>query len=368
MLTRIYLSLLKIVPITFRDTPDIFVSVIVACRNEEHNIVHLLHEISMQNFDPGRFEVIVIDDNSTDKTIEVTSGFEGIKNLILLKNKGRGKKRAIRTGVDASHGELIVTTDADCLPGREWLTSIASFYLLRRPDLIICPVELTEKPGFFNNFQQLEFLGLQGVTAGTASLDNPVMCNGANLAFTKEVYLSNSENLHEELISGDDIFLLHSIKRDKNRKIMWLEARDAIIRTALSDNVRSFLKQRARWISKSGSISDATTIMTAIVTFVTILLFALLPFAGIIDTRFLPVFAVAFILKSIPDYLVIKTTATRYGLAVAMRWFLPSQLIYPFYVLLVLLVFSVGRGVRVSQPPPRLRLTKRSRTMTLGKW
>ncbi len=341
LLLKVYRGLLSIRPDGPYDFAGIFASVIIACRDEENNLPVLLHDLSLQEYDPELFEVIVIDDKSSDKTFEIASGFNGLRNLKVLKNTGTGKKRAIRTGILASGASLIITTDADCRLGRGWLSTITSFYAKNNPEMIICPVKLESKSGFFQRFQELEYLSLQGVTAGTAGEGNPVMCNGANLAFTKEVYIKNSGNLHDEMPSGDDVFLLHSIKRDTANKIMWLESMEAIVTTRLQNKAGSYIRQRVRWISKAGAYKDTFTRLLAIVTFVTILFQWFLLAAGFFDPVFLPVLLAAFLLKSLPDFLILFNTASRYGRKRLLNIFLPAQIIYPAYVLSVFFFYLI---------------------------
>lgn len=312
LLLKIYMSLRKIQPYHPHKTSDVFVSVIVACRNEEKNLHSLLSDLAAQDYNPGLFEVIIIDDNSTDSTIKIASGYTGIKNLKVLSNPGAGKKKLIKTGIEACIGELVITTDADCRMGIKWMKTISSFYSEHRPQMILGPVAIEGTKGFFNRFQELEFLSLQGVTAGTAVDRNPVMCNGANLAFTKEVYNLSSANLHEEKVSGDDIFLLHSIKGKKGNKILWLESPDALATSETSKTLSSFLQQRARWISKAGSYNDRYTQILAIVTFVTILLELFLLISVFFNPLFLIVLLAGFLLKSLPDFLILRNTTIRY--------------------------------------------------------
>jgi glycosyltransferase involved in cell wall biosynthesis len=319
---------------------NIFVSVVIACRNEAEHIYQILQRISQQNYPPELFEVIIIDDNSTDDTFDKASDFIGLKNLIVKRNETRGKKRAISQGIDIASGNLILTTDGDCIMGPDWIGTITAFYVEKNPDLIICPVIIDTTPGFFSRFQELEFLGLQGVTAGTAAARMSTMCNGANLAFKKESYLKHSENLRYDLFSGDDIFLLHSIKKEKRSKILWLESFDSIVTAASAKTTMSYLSQRSRWISKGKAYTDKTTVTLAIVTFVTILTQASFLIAGIFIPEFLLLFLAVLVIKSVTDYLILNNTTTRYGKKHLMKWFLPSQLIYPFYVLAVIL-FSV---------------------------
>lgn len=311
-----------------------FISVIIACRNEEKNIARLLKDLSAQIYPNHSFEVIVVDDNSTDKTYLLASSFEGIRNLNVIRNNESGKKAAIRTGVGTAKGTLIVTTDADCTIGPKWLQTISSFSFLTSADLIVSPVILENGAGFPGKFAELEFLSLQGVTAGTLMQGSGILCNGSNLAFRREAYYSNIENLHFEIPSGDDIFLLHSMKRNNASKILWLEAMESAVRTVSPESPGKFFRQRGRWISKAPSINDPYSVITGIVTFVTISNLIASLFAALLDYKFLYIYLAVTLLKSIPDYLIIKNTAERYNKKGLMLWFLPSQIFYPFYVLI----------------------------------
>ncbi len=337
LLLDIYRSLGKLKPYKATSGPHGFVSVVIACRNEQNNLPRLLECLADQDYPPQLYEIIVVNDNSTDKTFEISSGFTGSCTINTINNKGRGKKKALETGINEASGKLIITTDADCRPGKTWIRTIASFYEKEKPDMIICPVRLRSGTGFFNRFQELEFLSLQGITAGTAIGGNPTMCNGANLAFTREIYLNHLDELHPEIASGDDIFLLHSLKKGLKSGILWLESADAVVTADSCPTIQAFLRQRRRWISKSNSYSDTYTISLGIVTFVTILLIVSLLLTAILNKFFIPVFIVVLLLKSIPDYLILSSTAVRYNSKDLMNWFIPVQIIYPFYVTGVIL-------------------------------
>jgi poly-beta-1,6-N-acetyl-D-glucosamine synthase len=313
------------------------VSLIIACRNEQENLPLLLDCISNQDFPWNLLEIIVVNDNSDDGTFKVASEYKSRWQITVLNNKGRGKKSALRTGIESATGNLIITTDADCRMGKKWISTIASFYEKYKPAMIISPVKLEAGLNFFGKLQELEFLSLQGVTTAYAISGNPIMCNGANLAFGRETYLNNAASLHDEIDSGDDVFLLHSLKKEKGSGIMWLESSDSMVTTAQSSSPGSFLKQRSRWISKWKYYSDRDTIVTALITFIAVLVQAASFISSFFDSAFIPVFLTIFILKSIPDYLIIRNTAIRYGNKNLIRWFIPSQLIYPFYVILVIL-------------------------------
>jgi cellulose synthase/poly-beta-1,6-N-acetylglucosamine synthase-like glycosyltransferase len=337
ILLKIYRGLLKIETFNSSVDPLIFVSVVIACHNEQKNLPKLLESISKQNYPENLFELIIIDDNSTDKTLEIAEDFSYKKKIVILNNSGKGKKKAIRSGITASKGTLIITTDADCIMGSNWMRTIAAFYEFNKPEMIVCPVKIESATGFFGRFQELEFISLQGITAGSALMKKATMCNGANLAFTREAYLEHSQNLHDEINSGDDIFLLQSLKNMSRSKILWLESSDVMVTTKGSSTFNSFLKQRSRWFSKVKSYKDLDIIVLGIFTFVVIVLQVLYFIALLFYPVLTLVFLAIFILKSVPDFLILMNTSYRYGRKKLMWWFLPAQLIYPFYVLSVVL-------------------------------
>jgi poly-beta-1,6-N-acetyl-D-glucosamine synthase len=351
LLLGIYRGLLKIKPFYFTIEPETFISVVIACRNEQNSLPLLLNNVAGQNYPRELFEVIIVNDNSSDRTGEIASGYYGLNNCISINNSGSGKKQAIRSGVNAAKGNLIITTDADCRMGQNWIRTIAAFYEKYKPEMIIGPVEIESVSGLFGRFQELEFLSLQGVTAGTALSGEASMCNGANLAFTREVYLKHSGNLHDEIGSGDDIFFLHSLKKDNSSKILWLEAQDAKVTTSSSPSIITYLRQRNRWVSKWRAYYDSFTIFLGIVTIITIILQAVMLVLVFFVPDFLYVFFLILILKILPDFLILVNTTRRYSKQSVLRWFLPSQAIYPFYVLFVALYSGIFPIIRNTNSP-----------------
>jgi len=110
------------------------ISVIIPCRNEENNISSLLSALNQQSYPKPLTEIIVVDDGSTDNTADIVKQFANI-NLIYMdqQNINSYKKKAIETGIIAAHGAWIVTTDADCVPCKNWLQTIADFVNLTVP-------------------------------------------------------------------------------------------------------------------------------------------------------------------------------------------------------------------------------------------
>lgn len=339
-----YRNLLKSKPALNGKALHNFISVIIPCRNEEENIESILEDLSSQDYPGGRYEVIIVDDNSSDATAARAGAFINAGNIRLIKSDGSGKKNAILSGVKEASGELIVTADADCRFGKSWLATIDAFYSEHNPALIIMPVAISEARGLLNTFQEMEFLALQGVTAGTALAGSPVMCNGANLAFRKDAYLAEAASLRFDVPSGDDIFLLQAVKKKHSHDIRWLGSESVLAITTGKSSAARLLEQRWRWISKSSGYTDKFTLILGFVTFVTILIQALLTLAAFADPAFIaPAFLYLF-LKSVPDLLLILNRAGAYRVASNAEWFVPFQVLYPFYVLAVLVTGLIRPG------------------------
>jgi cellulose synthase/poly-beta-1,6-N-acetylglucosamine synthase-like glycosyltransferase len=252
------------------------VSIIIPARNEEENIGHCLRDLESQDYPLHLVEVIVVNDHSTDLTEERVSGFaqsHPSMNLRLILTGAPGnnqafKKRSIRSGVDASTGDLIITTDADTWLKSGWISSIVDFYERQDPKMIIGPVAFHEETSFFERLQSMEFFGLMAATAGSCNMGFPLMCNGANLAFERKAYLETRDSEDDlRYPSGDDLFLMMKIRKKYGAKsVKYLFAEEAMVSTKAKKTLREFFAQRLRWVSKSRGYTDHVVMAVAIVT------------------------------------------------------------------------------------------------------
>jgi cellulose synthase/poly-beta-1,6-N-acetylglucosamine synthase-like glycosyltransferase len=271
------------------------VSIIIPARNEEENIGHCLRDLESQDYPLHLVEVIVVNDHSTDLTEERVSGFaqsHPSMNLRLILTGAPGnnqafKKRSIRSGVDASTGNLIITTDADTRLKRGWIYSIVDFYKRQKPKMIIGPVAFHEETSFFERLQSMEFFGLMAATAGSCNMGFPLMCNGANLAFERKAYLETRDSEDDlRYPSGDDLFLMMKIRKKYGTKsVKYLFAEEAMVSTKAKKTLREFFSQRLRWVSKSRGYTDHVVMAVAIVTWLFNFLLLSTLVAGIFSLR-----------------------------------------------------------------------------------
>lgn len=252
--------------LTNHQEPKTKVSIIIAARNEEDKIHLTIEDILAQDFPKSLYELIIVDDHSTDKTSEIIKSYEnrGVKLIKLNENKPLNsyKKKAISEAINITTGELIITTDADCKMNLNWLRTLVNFYEENDFNLISAPVVYFEEKSLFERLQTLEFLYLIGLGAAGIGNKIPSTCNGANLAYKKEVFfkLGGFKDI-DDLASGDDELFLHKVAKAYPGTIGFCKSTDAIVYTHAKANMEEFIQQRKRWASKSVKYKDKRVLL-----------------------------------------------------------------------------------------------------------
>ena len=306
------------------------VTIITPCKNELKHLPALFEAVKNQTF--REFELILVDDGSTDGSWEFASQFaSGFPELKLIQNVEVGKKNAIKTAVLQSDSDLIITLDADCVPPAGWLNAIVHFYQANPSDLIICPVNMSSEGSVFQEFQQFEFASLVASGAGAAAIGMPILCNGANLAFRREDWLESMEELHFEEPGGDDIFLLQSIKK-RNGIIRFLKSERATVVTNPAKTLKSFINQRRRWASKKSAYTDWQLAVTAVVIFLASFVILLDFVLAIVQPQLFALVLNIFLMKLLIDVSFFYKIRSFFGLKRVVLNTLLFSLIYPFYI------------------------------------
>lgn len=246
---------------TSQSQPSKKVSILIAARNEEENIGRTIECILQQDYPQDLLELIVVDDHSTDRTAEIVRSYagQGVKLLQLTVGDKLNsyKKYAITKAIDAASGEIIVTTDADCRMGPKWVKTVMQYFEEHDSYLVSSPVIYSEERSFFEELQTLEFLYLIGLGAAGIGNGNPTTCNGANLAYRRDVFfeMGGFKGI-DNLASGDDELFLHKVAEKYAHKIGFCKSRDAVVFTDAKPDLASFISQRKRWASKSTKYKD----------------------------------------------------------------------------------------------------------------
>jgi cellulose synthase/poly-beta-1,6-N-acetylglucosamine synthase-like glycosyltransferase len=318
--------------------PDVFISLIVPFKNEAGNLNFIITDIQNQNYNPDRFELILVNDHSTDNFLEIVTKLilkHPSISLLNLPEGMKGKKTAIDYGISKAKFDLIMTSDADCRPGPDWILEMAEFYATGNYKMICGIVKMIPEKSFFSRFQSLEFLSLSGIGAASILAKKPVMCSAANLFFEKKLYFEAKEKLHMDFPSGDDMFLLLYLNRHYPGNAGCLKSPLSIVSTNTKTDLKSFVKQRTRWSSKALLYTDANLIYLSCLVFLLNLSILMLGVSSFFQVQYLAVFTGVLIIKSIPDYFFLKSVSGFLKQRHLMSIFIPSQLVYPFYIVFI---------------------------------
>ena len=337
------------------NVPLTTVSVIIPARNEEKNIGRCIKSILEQTYAKHLLEVIVVDDYSTDQTVNVVAAFNK-SNIRIIKladivggaTLNSYKKKAVETGIANAMGDLIITTDADCTAPAKWIETVVSLYQQTRPVLIVAPVSYASPAAgdpvftrFFKIFQALDFMTLQGITGAGVSKKIHNMCNGANLAYERKVFYEvDGFKGIDKIASGDDMLLMHKIQKIYPRRITYLKSPEAIVQTKAASTVAEFINQRIRWASKADKYPDFK--ITAVLAFVYLFNAWILILAVISLTSFDALFLLVLVLvgKTFVEFTFLFPVANFFKSKKALWWFVPSQ---PFHIIYMLVAGWLGK-------------------------
>jgi len=240
-----------------------FVSVIVAARNEERHLAGLLDCLLSQKY--SNYEVIIVDDRSSDKTAEIVRSGQSLnKNLkfISLSSTDTGmppKKNALTKGIQASGGEILLFTDADCRPSPTWISEMA-FGFEEHVGMVAgySPYDHAlfgiERPSalqkYFHAFIRYEELKGALWSAGSIGIRRGWLCTGRNLAYRRKVWdeVSGFERIKHS-ISGDDDLFLQLVRRTTSWDIRFVAFPASHVPTRPPESLAEFVQQRTRHFS-----------------------------------------------------------------------------------------------------------------------
>ena len=228
------------------------VSIIIAARNEEQNLMEFLPKIFEQNY--PEFEIIAVNDRSWDKSIDVLQAFALKHNNLHLveipdhEKDGFAKKFAITLGIKAAKHELLVFIDADCYPNsKNWLKEMASRHTGSKNLILGASPYLREK-GLLNKVIRFDTAQIAVQYLSLAKAGIPYMGVGRNLSYTKEVYNSvRGFKSHYHIPSGDDDLFVNQAGTKKNTTVVFSE--EAITFSIPQKNFTDWWQQKKRHLT-----------------------------------------------------------------------------------------------------------------------
>ena len=269
---------------------------------------------------------IVIVDDHNNRSLEVVGG----ANVRVIKNTyPQGKKHALRCGIEFAKTKYVITTDCDTVLTTEWLQTIRAYILDHQPDMLIMPLKMREPHSLFDALQETEYVALQTLTGGYAIAGSPIMCSGANLLVLRERWLDCWDDIMPNVASGDDMFMLHSFKR-QGLKIDFLKSPLAALEIEPARTIKDLFRQRTRWAGKAGYYHDGETILVG----------ALVILANLAVLTFPPFV----LIKWIIDLTLLWASDRFFGFKHALLKSLALSVVYPFYILITLIMIPFRKN------------------------
>ncbi|ANW96763.1 hypothetical protein AXE80_10965 [Wenyingzhuangia fucanilytica] len=302
-------------------------SIVIPFRNEENSLNTLLISIKNLTYNSENFEVLLIDDESTDNSVNTIKKWQDeLTNIQILKNQrvsNSPKKDAIQVGIKSAKFDFIITTDADCELPKNWLQAYNTIIQKKQSLFVAGPIVLRSQKSFVEQYQKYDSLSLIGITMGSFGLHYPIMCNAANMGFDKKAYLQ-IQFQHNNIASGDDIFTLENFVKTFPKKVHYLNSVEAIVSTKAESNWKNVIQQRIRWAAKSTHYKNLFTKLVGFIVLITQLAIVLGCFLNLTLT-----FYIWFIKISI-DFIIILMTSKKLSQKISFVQYLFMAILYPF--------------------------------------
>lgn len=241
------------------------VSVVIPARNEEEHIEQCVRSVFANTY-TGEFEVIVVNDRSTDATAMVLQQLQQEFPALVLHHTVddasnsmlRGKPRALHQGIEKATGEVIMMTDADCTVGQQWIERIAGVFNDAGVGLV-ASFTVMQPRSLFEKLQTLEWVFNHTLASAGVGLQQPLGCFGNNLSIRRTVYDELGGYAAIRFSVTEDLALLQAVARTqwKVRYPCWYEAR---VVTLPVRSFGSFIRQHQRWAKGGQALGWRATI------------------------------------------------------------------------------------------------------------
>jgi len=308
------------------------VSILIPFRNERSTLPHLVNDLLAQSYPAEMMDVIFVNDHSDDGSPVL---FESVSNIrkeftcLSLPQGKQGKKDALAYGIQHATHDWIIQIDADCRIGSGFVASQMAF-LERNPSDLVAGLVTTENSsgGFLEHFERLDLLSLAAVGAASFYYGRPMMCSGANLAYSKELYSKTRPyDPSGQLASGDDMFLMIGA-RMLGKTLSFNLMEESVVRTAPVSKLQTLIHQRIRWGAKTTQYKMPDIQLMAILVALSNLSVLLFPLGLFLIPGLWPYLLGAWIAKTGADFSLLFRITAYTKQRKSMRMFLPASLVY----------------------------------------
>ncbi len=228
------------------------VSVIVAARNEEDRITDCLRSLAALEYPPEKIEIIIVDDRSTDRTAAIIRQFSSLYPAVRCVTSGapegnlQGKANAILHGIEASKGEILMFTDADCKVPPSWVRETVPYF--DDATGVVGGFTLLDAGRPFEGMQQLDWIFLIGVASSAAGWNIPVTAIGNNLSIRRSAYDAVGGYREVPFSVTEDYALVQAILRKTNFKVQFPVNARTVVQSKACQSWKQLFRQKQRWV------------------------------------------------------------------------------------------------------------------------
>ena len=253
-----------------------YVSVVVCARNEEALIRKCLDSLSSLDYPLERLEIILVDDESEDNTLEILreyAKYDGRFTVLSAFGAPRdlpAKQRPLNLGIEHTKGEIVLVTDADCAIPPGWIKSHIKAYDEKIGIVGGITKISTEYGRLFDKLQNCDQVSKLAVAMGCAGLGLPITVMGNNFSFRRNVYKAcgGFKKIKPSIV--EDMVLMNAITHDTGYRLGWARGENSVAVTAPERSFRTFIQQRVRWVHEMGDLSWIGKLMIGIESLMTV--------------------------------------------------------------------------------------------------
>ena len=314
------------------------VSIIIPVYNEERILGACLSSITEISYPISQYEVLIVNDGSTDKSAEIARSFiEENQNMRLLSKKNGGKGSAQNHGLEHAKGKYILITDADAIVEKEWLSKMVEN--LDKFDLVLGSCYAKDPKTWLEKIQNAHYL-IKFKYGGAKGI--PTI--GANNGFRKDI-VDEIGRFDETKTSVTGDFIRRA--KEKNLKIHYDP--DIVVYTKCTSNILGFLKQKLRWREAGvfSILSFSYTYGLSILLFGSILLSIFMQNILFFIFTFFIVYILSFSIYFIPIFKMIRNKQDRYYA----KFFIMYEFLETLIIRIVLLPYIIFRLIKPRKKP-----------------
>ena len=227
------------------------ISIIVAARNEEKRIKQCLRSLTRLDYPREKLEIIIVNDRSSDGTPAIVNEFVARFPYVKMITTGhepgnlRGKMNAVALGIQASHGEILMLTDADCIVPPTWIRGTVQYFTEGIGIVGGFTILTAKRP--FEGLQALDWVLLFNIASSTAGLGFPLTVVGNNLSLRRSAYDQTGGYEKIPFSVTEDYALVQAVLQETEYKVRYpLQLKTAVESTPCADWDELF-RQRQRW-------------------------------------------------------------------------------------------------------------------------